>query len=129
MNIRRFLAISLILSTSLYSSLAFAAGDAAKGKKVFGKCKACHSIKVGKHGLGPSLAGIIGRKAGGAAGYKKYKGMKGADWTWDEATLSEYLANPRKYTKKKTGKKSSMVLKLKKKKDRDNVIAYLKSLK
>jgi len=106
-----------------------AGGDAVRGKKVFNKCKACHSIKVGKHKIGPSLGGVIGRKAGTAEGFKRYKGLKGADWTWDEATLDEYLTNPKLFVKSRNKRKSSMILRLKKKRDRDNVIAYLKTLK
>ena len=108
---------------------AIAGGDAIRGKKVFNKCKACHSIKAGKHKIGPSLAGVINRKAGTAKGFKRYKGLKGADWTWDEATLDEYLTNPKKFVKSRNKRKSAMILKLKKKRDRDDVIAYLKSLK
>ncbi|MCH2606777.1 MAG: c-type cytochrome [Nitrospinales bacterium] len=108
---------------------AIAGGDAVRGKKVFNKCKACHSIKVGKHKIGPSLAGVIGRKAGTAKGFKRYKGLRGADWAWDEATLDEYLTNPKLFVKSRNKRKSSMILKLKKKRDRDNVIAYLKTLK
>ena len=108
---------------------AIAGGDAVRGKKVFNKCKACHSIKAGKHKIGPSLAGVINRKAGTAKGFKRYKGLKGADWTWDEATLDEYLTNPKKFVKSRNKRKSAMILKLKKKRDRDDVIAYLKSLK
>ena len=108
---------------------AIAGGDAVRGKKVFNKCKACHSIKAGKHKIGPSLAGVIGRKAGTAKGFKRYKGLKGADWTWDEATLDEYLTNPKLFVKSRNKRKSAMMLKLKKKRDRDNVIAYLKTLK
>ncbi len=126
MFIHRLMALSLIATTAVFTSTAFA-GDAAKGKKVFNKCKACHTVKAGKNKVGPSLAGIVGKKAGTVKGYKKYKGLKGADWSWNEAELNGYLANPKKYLKGKTGKKSAMVLKLKKKKDRDNVIAYLKA--
>ena len=108
---------------------AIAGGDAVRGKKVFNKCKACHSNKAGKHKIGPSLAGVIGRKAGTAEGFKRYKGLKGADWTWDETTLDEYLTNPKLFVKSRNKRKSSMILKLKKKRDRDNVIAYLKTLK
>ena len=42
-------------------------GDVATGKLVFRKCQACHSLEPGKNGLGPSLSGIIGKKAGSVA--------------------------------------------------------------
>ena len=107
---------------------ALAAGDAAKGAKVFKKCKACHTAKKGgKHRVGPNLFGVVGRQAG-STDFKRYRGMKGADWTWDEALLDVYLKDPKGFTKKRTGKKSAMVFKLKKSGDRANIIAYLKSL-
>ena len=104
------------------------AAIAADGAKVFKKCAACHSTEAGKHKVGPSLAGVVGRKAGTAEGFeKRYKGLKGADWSWDEASLMAYLENPSKFTKAKTGKRSSMGLKLKKEDDRKAVIEYLKA--
>ena len=118
---------SLILLTSLYANTVSAGGDAAKGKKVFNKCKACHAVKAGKNKTGPSLAGIVGRTAGTAPGYKKYKGLKKADWKWNEENLDGWLKNPKKWLKEKNGNKSKMVYKLKKATDRANVIAYLKS--
>lgn len=106
-----------------------AAADAGEGEKVFKKCKACHESEAGKHKVGPSLHGVFGRKAGAAPGFDKYKGLEGADWTWDEAALDAYLQDPKKFTKDKTGKTASMVLKLPKKEERENIIAYLKTLK
>src|SRR5262249_44162792 len=44
-------------------------GDAAAGRQVFRKCQACHSMEPGKNMLGPSLAGLLGRKAGSESGY------------------------------------------------------------
>ena len=129
MNKQKFVSVALAAAMALASGSALAAGDAAAGKKVFKKCKACHDTKAGKHKVGPSLAGVIRRKAGTAPKFKRYKGLKGADWSWDEATLMEYLAKPGEFTKARTGTKSSMTFKLKKKKDRENVIEYLKTLK
>ncbi|MEE2746294.1 MAG: c-type cytochrome [Pseudomonadota bacterium] len=129
MLIRGFMAFSLILLVSLFSNTGSAGGNATKGKKVFKKCKACHAVKAGKNKTGPSLAGIVGKKAGSVSGYKKYKGLKNADWVWDEANLDGWLKNPKKWLKAKNGKKSAMVYKLKKAKDRANVIAYLKTKK
>ena len=98
------------------------AADAAKGKKVFGKCKACHSLKAGKRKIGPSLHGVFGRKAGTAKKFRFSKAMKGSNVVWDEKTLDEYLTKPRKFIPK-----TKMVFSgLKKKSDRDNLIAYLK---
>jgi cytochrome c len=127
MFLRGLLALSLCLSIFVFANTASATGDAVKGKKVFNKCKACHAVKAGKNKSGPSLAGIIGRDAGTAPGFKKYKGLKGADWKWDEENLDGWLKNPKKWLKAKNGKKSAMVYKLKKAKDRANLIAYLKA--
>ena len=117
-----------MLLTFLTVSSPLAEGDPIRGKKVFNKCTACHALREGKHKIGPSLYQVIGRKAGTAAGFKRYRGLKGADWTWTEETLDLFLTNPKKFVKKKADKRSSMLLKLKERKDRDDVISYLKSL-
>jgi nitrite reductase (NO-forming) len=75
---------------------ATSSGDAAAGRQVFRKCQACHSMDAGKNLLGPSLAGIIGRKAGTEAGYSYSPAMKQADIVWDAKTLDTYLDNPQK---------------------------------
>ncbi|MBO6519584.1 MAG: c-type cytochrome [Rhodospirillales bacterium] len=99
---------------------------AADGEKVFNKCKACHALEAGKHKVGPSLAGVVGRQAGTAEGFGKYKGLEGADWVWDEAALMGYLEDPKDFVKAKNGKRTSMVLKLRKEEDRKAVIEFLK---
>ena len=110
------------LALALGSTNATAA-DVEAGKKVFKKCKACHSLKPGKKKVGPSLHDVVGNKAGQFKGFKYSKAMKKADNTWDYASLDAYLKKPRKFLK---GTKMSLVG-LKKKKDRDNVIAYIKA--
>jgi nitrite reductase (NO-forming) len=69
-------------------------GDPTAGRLVFRKCQACHSMEPGRNVLGPSLAGVIGRKAGGEPGYVYSPAMKQADITWDAGSLDAYLADP-----------------------------------
>jgi cytochrome c len=88
-------------------------------------CRTCHSIKDGDNRLGPSLHGIVGRKAGTAAGYNNYSSaMKDAGLTWDEPTLDRFIASPddvvRGNNMKPYGGLSSA-------EERAHIIAYLKA--
>ncbi|MBT5264867.1 MAG: c-type cytochrome [Rhodospirillaceae bacterium] len=100
------------------------AGDAKAGAKVFKKCKACHQIDNDKAKVGPSLKGIIGRAAATQPKFKRYsKAMKKSGVTWTEENIAKFLKKPKKFIKK-----SKMAFPgLKKQKDIDNVIAYIKS--
>jgi cytochrome c len=98
-----------------------AAGDAASGEKIFLRCKACHTLEAGTHKVGPSLAGVFGRKSGSAEGFKYSEPMAKANIVWDDATLDAYLANPKKYV---PGNRMAFPG-LPKEQDRANVIAYL----
>jgi len=91
---------SLIAATLavVVSITAQAEGDATKGEKVFRKCKACHSMDAKKK-IGPSLAGIMGRKAGAVEGYRYSKVFQTTEIVWDENTLAAYLKAPRKFMK------------------------------
>jgi nitrite reductase (NO-forming) len=71
-------------------------GDAVAGRQVFKKCQACHSLDAGKTILGPSLAGIVGRKSGAEPDFNYSPAMKQAALTWDPPTLDAYLAEPAK---------------------------------
>ncbi len=115
-------ALALAFAAMLGSGAALAEGDAAKGKKVFNKCKTCHTFDPGKKKIGPHLKGIIGRKSALVEGYKYSKAMKAADVTWDEETLDEYLKKPKAFIK---GTKMTFAG-LKKESQRQDVIAYLK---
>lgn len=123
-NLWTAIGTALILSAS--ANLAYAAGDPAKGEKVFKKCKACHTADSGgKNKIGPNLFGIVGQAAAQTESYKYSSAMKDSGLTWDVATLDEYLKKPRALVKKT---KMSFPG-LKKEKDRNNVIAYLETLK
>ncbi len=108
--------------TAGFASTALADGDAVKGKKVFAKCMACHAVEAGKNKVGPTLHGIIGRKAGTVEGFTYSDAMKNAGITWNEAELDKYLTNPKKDI---PGNKMAFPG-LPKPDDRANVIAYLK---
>lgn len=88
-------AIGIIAALAALSSPALAEGDAAAGKKVFNKCKACHTLVEGKNRVGPTLFGIIGSAAASVKGFKYSKAMKGSNITWDEANLTEFLTKPK----------------------------------
>jgi len=114
-------AIIVSLAVILASGGASAAGDTKKGKRVFNKCKACHSLAAGKKRIGPSLHGVFGKTSGTVPKFKYSKAMKKAKIVWDEKTLDAYLTKPKKYV---PGTKMAFSG-LKKQKDRDNLIAYL----
>jgi cytochrome c2 len=62
---------------------------------VFNQCAACHSTERGEHGIGPSLAGVFGRRAGTVAGFTFSEAMKDSGLTWNQANLDRYLTDPR----------------------------------
>ena len=122
-----------ILAFGLAAAIAVSSGSAmakSKGEKLFKKkCGTCHSMEPGKHKLGPSLAGIMGRAAGTAEGFTKYKAMKGASITWDAATLDAWITNQKDFLKANKDKvgsqKTAMSAKIKKEKERKAIIEYL----
>lgn len=96
-------------------------GDVKEGKKVFRKCKACHSVEEGKNRVGPSLHGVIGRTAGTMDGFSYSDEMATSGITWSADTLSGFLAKPKDYVKG-----TSMAFPgLRKEEDLKDVIAYL----
>ena len=116
-----FAALSAIATISSVPAMA---QDAAAGEKVFLQCKVCHQIGEGaKNSVGPVLNGVVGRPAGTFAGYSYSDANKTSGLTWDEATLTDYLKNPRA---KVPGTKMTFAG-LKKDEDIANVIAYLKT--
>ncbi|GHF26227.1 cytochrome c [Kordiimonas sediminis] len=98
-------------------------GDAAKGKRVFNRCKACHILAAsGPKKLGPSLGGIFGRKAGSLDGYKYSKALAEADFVWTEEKLDQWLAQPKTFL---PGNKMTF-MGLRKEDQRQDLMAYLR---
>ena len=118
------LAAAIGASTGAILSKAEAAGNAAAGEQVFARCMVCHSTKAGENKIGPSLAGVVGRKSGSAPGYDYSPALKAAGITWDEQELDKYLTNPPADVHG-----TKMVISVPSAEDRQNVIAYLMTLK
>jgi len=84
----------VMIGTLLLAAKAHAAGDAAAGKTAFeNQCSTCHTTVIGKNGFGPSLAGVVGRKAGALEGYTYTPAMTNSHLTWDAATLDSFITN------------------------------------
>ena len=120
--IKSFLILAGLITFILIFSIAYAA-DPVKGKKVFKKCVACHSLQEGKNKMGPPLNNLLGRKAGSLDGYKYSKAMKNSDVVWDEESLDKFITKPRKFIPK-----TKMSFRgIKKKSLRDDLISFLKN--
>jgi cytochrome c len=119
------LVAALLVAAMLSAGEAQAAGDPAKGKQQFSKCSICHSTEAGDDKVGPSLAGIVGRKSASDGKFAYSTAMKNYNQVWDEKTLDTYITNPRQAV---PGTKM-VFLGLKNQSDRDDLIAYLATLK
>lgn len=109
----------------VFTTMALADGDAVAGKRQAMKCATCHSFEAGKIKIGPSLFGVVGRKAGTEPKFSYSKAMKNSNVVWTPDKLDEYLSGPK-----------TLVLGnhmgfdgLSQKNTRANVIAYLATLK
>jgi cytochrome c len=87
---RHILAVMLVGGLAATPALAQDDGQTAFNTS----CRTCHTMKEGDNRQGPSLAGIIGRRAGSLPGFNYSPSMKQSGITWDEATLDQFIANP-----------------------------------
>lgn len=121
--LRGIIGASMIVAAGLASSAAMADGNAAKGKQLFNRCKACHKIEAGApNGIGPNLHGIVGRKSASVAGYNYSEAMKKKNIVWTDDNLDKWLAKPMAFI---PGTKMAFVG-LNKEDQRKDIIAYMK---
>ena len=93
-------AVALAFAAVAVASPPGEAQDLANGEKVWKKCKACHTLEEGgKNKIGPNLFGVIGAPAGMVEGFKYSKAFLEAGLTWDDATLTAWLADPKDVVK------------------------------
>lgn len=101
------------------------AQDAAAGLKAFNaKCKTCHTVdKGGKNLVGPNLHGVFGAKAAGKEGFAYSDAMKNSGIVWDEQTVREYVADP----KKRVPENKMAFVGIKRESELSDIVAYLKA--
>jgi cytochrome c len=120
---------NLILTAVAAFALAPAAqaADAVHGRNLFREqCGLCHAAGPGdgEVGMGPDLAGVVGRHVAGDPGFGYTPALKALDQTWSEAALDKFLTDPQA-----VAPGTSMPISLADPKDRADVISYLASVK
>lgn len=69
---------------------------AAPRPAAFMQCAACHSVEPGRNGVGPSLAGVAGRKAASLPGFNYSAALRNSGLTWNAASLDKWLTSPQR---------------------------------
>lgn len=96
----------------------------AKGKRLYLRCAACHSVTAADgNKVGPHLEGIMGRQIGSVAGYNYSEQLREADAGWTAGMLDEFIAEPRAVFSKTT----MVFAGIKREEDRAALIAYLET--
>ncbi|WP_332773212.1 c-type cytochrome [Phenylobacterium sp.] len=96
---------------------------AADGAKTFQlQCKSCHGAKSTL--MGPSLAGVAGRKIASLSDFKYSAALTAKGGTWTDAALDAYVAAPSKFAPG-----TRMMVGVANPADRAAVVSYLKTLK
>jgi len=123
---RRTFCLMIAAALAAFAGRAPADDDVKAGEAVFNRsCAVCHAAEAGKNKAGPSLAGVVGRKAGAVEGFKYSDAMKNSGVTWSNDTLDKYLADPKAFM---PGNRM-LYPGLKKEADRKAVIDYLDTLR
>jgi cytochrome c len=119
------LTLPLALFAAALAQPALAEGDAAKGEKIFNKCRACHAVGAdAKNKVGPALNGVVDAPAGQVADFRYSDALLAAAASgliWDAETLSAFLKKPSDVV---DGTKMAFPG-LRKDDEIENVIAYL----
>lgn len=85
---------SLALAASAGS--AFAQAAAPSGETLFRqRCGSCHTVQPGVNRMGPSLHGVMGRRAGAVSGYNYSPALRDWGQSWTPANMDRYLAGTR----------------------------------
>lgn len=66
----------------------------AAGRQLFSHhCTACHSLDTSQNAFGPSLVGVVGRKAASVPRFAYSQAMQASGITWSEDKLRQWIAD------------------------------------
>ena len=120
---KKIVSMNALLSTAWLAILSTGAAAEDAGETLFKKnCAICHTLEAGRNKIGPSLVGVVGRKAGSVPGFAYSAANKNSGDIWDAQTLDIYLTDPRRFM---SGTKM-VFAGLKNPEDRKALIEYLK---
>lgn len=93
----RTMAVWLATGAALLAGGTAAAQTVPTGKASFAPCASCHGTKAGERKLGPTLFGVVGRKAASVPAARYSAAMKSSGIVWTPAALDAFLTAPRKH--------------------------------
>ena len=89
-----------------------------------GHCRECHAFDKGDNRIGPTLFGVVGRKAGTVPGFAYSDTLKSSGITWNEKNLDQWITNPNTFL---PGNNMGAIFSgLSDAKERAKIIAFLK---
>jgi cytochrome c len=91
----KILGMSILAAALSFTSFAKADNEVmmqAAGQEIFKKCGACHSADGSKNTFGPSLVGVINRKAASLPRFAYSDALKKSGLIWTEANLRRWIA-------------------------------------
>lgn len=106
-----------------------AGSEVVAGKRAFDiNCASCHSLTPGETGIGPSLAGVLGRKAGTSPGYAYSPAMLNSEVIWTAENLSKHIEKPKELI---LGNRMGGLFPrgVQDAKQREDIVAYLQTVK
>jgi cytochrome c len=121
----RVLGVVVLLTCSLSATEGFAQAsksDGTLGQRAYkAVCMGCHSVEPGVTKTGPTLSGLLGRKAGSMSGSDA---LRRSGLVWDRDSLNRYLHDPVKAVPGTT-----MVVRMEDAEVREALVDYLLTLK
>jgi cytochrome c len=99
------------------------AADVEHGKELYKACAACHNDQPGA--LGPSLKGVVGRKAATLDNFRYSGPMLRANLVWTPENLHAYIADPQGKVKGNRMPYGGLT----NASDVDDIVAYLATMK